>query len=127
MRVLKYIEKCTGTNHNGLACIAYVETSRSGRTVYFNGRALEASAKGGGVGNHHGLGTREPYWVSGVKKSGTNRHWAGSGHILVEESAVSELLSLTGELTLDSSRYRVVADLPITKPKHFVERFNEPL
>ena len=127
VRILKYIEKCTGTNHNGPAWIAYVEISRSGRTVYFNGCALQAYTRGGGVGSHCDLETRESYWVSGVKKSGSNRQWAGSGHILVEQSAVAELLSLPGQTTLDKSLYRVVPDLPITDPQQFVERFNEEL
>ena len=125
MRVLKYIEKCTGSDYNGLAWIAYVQTSRSGRTIYFNGRALQASTRGGGVGNHYDLETGEPYWVSGVKKSGSNRHWAGSGHILVEESAVDELLSRMGRESLDKSVYRVTPDLPFTDPQRFVGRFNE--
>jgi hypothetical protein len=127
MRVLKYIEKYTGTNHNGPAWIAYVQTSRSGRTIYFNGRALQASTRGGGMGNHYDLETREAFWVSGVKKSGSNRHWAGSGHILVEESAVNELLALTGEKSLEKSLYRVTPDLPVTDPQQFIERFNEEL
>jgi hypothetical protein len=127
MRVLKYIEKCTGGSHSGPAWIAYVETSRSGRTVYFNGCALQAATGGGVVGNHFDLDSGEEYWVSGVKKSGSNRHWAGSGHIQVEESAVSELLALTGQKALDKSLYRVTPDLPFTDPQQFVERFNEEL
>ena len=127
MRVLKYIEKCTGTNHNGPAWIAFVLTSRSGRTIYFNGRALQASTSGGGVGNHYDLETREKYWVSGVKRSESNRHWAGSGLILVEESAVGELLSLTGQSKLDASLFREIRDLPRTDPSQFVERFNAEL
>ncbi len=127
MRSLKYIERCTGTNHNGPAWIGFVQTSRSGRTIYFNSCALQASSGGPGVGNHYDLETREEYWVSGVKKSGSNRHWAGSGHILVEESAVSELLSLTERSTLDRSLYRVINDLPVTTPQQFVGQFNEEL
>jgi hypothetical protein len=127
MRVLKYIEECTGTNHNGPAWIAFVQTSRSGRTIYFNGRALRASTGGRGVGNHYDLETGEEYWVSGVRRSGSNRHWAGSGHILIEESAVSELLSLTEQSMLDKSSYRVINDLPVTSPQQFVAQFNEEL
>jgi len=127
MSVLKYIEKCTGTNHNGPAWIAHVQTSKSGRTIYFNGRALQHSGGGGSLGNHYDLQTGDSYWVSGVKKRGSNRHWAGSGHILVEESAVSELLALTGQAALDKSVYRVTADLPPTDPQKFTELQNERL
>lgn len=127
MRILKYIEKCTGAAHNGPAWIAYVQASRSGRTVYFNGCALQAATGGAVVGNHVDLETHEEYWVTGVKTSGSNRHWAGSGHILVEEGAVPALLSSTGQAQLDPSRYRVISDLPPTDPQQFVERFNEKL
>ena len=127
MRVLKYIEKCTDAGHNGPAWIAYVETSRSGRTVYFNGCALQAARGVDGVGSHCDLETGDAYWVSGVKKSGSNRHWAGSGHIEVEASAVGELLALTGQKALDKSLYHITPDLPVTDPSQFVAQFNEEL
>ena len=127
MKLLRYIEACTEGDHRGPAWIARVEASRSGRTVYFDGRALQASSGGGGPGNHYDLETGEPYWVSGVKRSGSNRHWAGAGVILVEASAVDQLLTITGAGALDESRYRVIPDLRAANPRAFVERFNEPL
>ena len=36
--------------------------------------------------NHFELVSGERYWVSGVKKKGSNRHWAGGGPILIEKS-----------------------------------------
>jgi hypothetical protein len=38
--MLKYIERKSGYRHNGPAWIRRVRSSRSGRTIYFNGRAL---------------------------------------------------------------------------------------
>jgi len=38
------------------------------------------------------LQTAEEYWVSGVKKSGLDRHWAGSGKVSIQTSAVEEYL-----------------------------------
>ncbi|HEX5067033.1 MAG TPA: hypothetical protein VFY49_13020 [Myxococcota bacterium] len=127
MRVLRYIEKCTGSNHSGPAWIAYVETSRSARAIYFNGCALRAARGVGVIGSHFDSETGEAYWISGVKKSGSNRHWAGSGHIWIEESAVGEFLALTRKEALDKSLYRVTPDLPVTDPQQFVARFNEEL
>jgi hypothetical protein len=127
MNVLKYIEKCTGTSHNGPAWVAYVQTSKTGRTIYFNGRALQRAAKGHGQGNHFDVETGEAYWVSGVKTRGSNRHWAGSGHILVEESAVPELLALLGVQALDTSAFRITPDLPRTDPQKFNALSNERL
>ena len=36
--------------------------------------------------------TGESFWVSGVKKNGEDRHWAGSGKVLIEAAAVSDYL-----------------------------------
>jgi len=127
MRQLRYIEKCTGADHDGPAWIAYVLTSRSGRTIYFDGRALRAARGVGGSASHFDLETGEAYWVSGVKQDGSNRHRAGAGKILVERSAVPELLAHTDRAQLDDSLYQVIADLPPTDPQLFVEKFNEPM
>jgi hypothetical protein len=78
------------------AWIAHVEMSRSGQTVYFNGKALKG-ARRGSPGNYHDLETGEIYWVSGVKKRGGDRHWAGSGEIAIEARAVAEYLELAGD------------------------------
>jgi hypothetical protein len=42
-------------------------------------RALRRKPYGGGPGNYCDVDTDEDFWVSGVKKVGTDRHWAGSG------------------------------------------------
>jgi len=38
--MLKYIERKSGYRHNGSAWIGRVKLSRSGRAIYFKGRAL---------------------------------------------------------------------------------------
>ena len=125
MNVLKYVEKCTGASHNGPAWIAHVQTSKSGRTVYFNGLALQRSRRDQHQGNHFDVETGDHYWVSGIKSRDSNRHWAGSGQILVEESAVPELLELLGQSSVDTSRFRVTPDLPRTDPQKFEALLNE--
>jgi hypothetical protein len=65
------------------------------------------------------LETGDEYWISGVKKDGRDRHWAGSGIVSIEASAVSEYLHATGRPTLDTERLRVIADLPATDPNSF--------
>jgi hypothetical protein len=90
--MLKYIEQKTGYADNGPAWIARVKVSKSGRTVYFNGRALKRIEGGGVGGNHIDLDSGDEYWVSGVSKRGVNRHWAGSGTIMIEASAVPAYL-----------------------------------
>ena len=110
--MLKYIELKSDQNDKGPAWIARVTLSKSGNTVYFNGMALKR--RGGISGNHVDIESGNEYWVSGVKKDGSDRHWAGSGRIAIEESAVPEYLSIVGKSTLDRTRLETISDLPET-------------
>ena len=123
--MLKYIELKTGYHDNGPAWVARVKTSKSGRTIYFNGRALKRGAVG--AGNFVDIETREVFWVSGVKRDGSDRHWAGSGKILVEAAAVEEYLATVGRAELDQSRFAVTHDIRDTDPRAFVALENKPL
>ena len=110
MTMLRYIELKSGFGDSGPAWIGRVSLSKSKTTVYFNGRALK-KAKGGGIsGNYFDIETGEEYWVSGVKKNGGDRHWAGSGPVLVEQDAVEEYKLIRGVDELDP-RYYVVTDV----------------
>jgi hypothetical protein len=115
--MLKYIELKSGYNDNGPAWIARVQVSRSGRTVYFNGKALKRA--GGIAGNHYDADNGEEYWVSGIKKNALDRHWAGSGLVGIEAAAVSEYLRLVGATQLDSSKFKVIGDLEEPDPSKF--------
>lgn len=111
-QVLKYLELKSGYSGNGPAWIARVGLSKSGRTVYFNGKALK---RGHDIaGNHLDLAAREEYWVSSVKKDGTDRHWAGSGRISIEAGAVVEYLRIIGASELDTSKFDVIPDFEPT-------------
>jgi hypothetical protein len=125
MTLLRYIEVKSGFSDNGPAWIGRVTESRSRRTVYFDGKALKRGA--GTAGNYFDSATGTEYWVSGVKKRGTNRHWAGSGRILVEAAAIPELLQLLGTERLDPSVFAVTHDIRPTDPAQFVEQENAPL
>jgi hypothetical protein len=121
--MLRYIELKTGHNDDGPAWIARVKLSRSKRTVYFNGRALHQ----GGRGRYFDIVSHEEYWISGVKKDGTDRHWAGRGVVQIEASAVPEYLHVVGKAQLDATRLRVIPDLAETHPAQFVALENARL
>jgi hypothetical protein len=72
---------------------------------------LKGQRRGDAGGNHIDMETGESYWVSGVKKNGEDRHWAGSGKILVEAAAVSEYLKAIGANTLDTTRCEVTTSI----------------
>jgi hypothetical protein len=122
--MLKYIEHIDKLGHRGKAWIGFVELSRSGRTLYTNGMALQRIPGGGVNGNHSNVENGDEYWISGVKKRGTNRHWAGAGEILVEKRAVDALLELRNWTELPNG-YKVTNDVVPTHIESFVPVLNE--
>jgi hypothetical protein len=124
-RVLKYLELKSGYADNGPAWIAKVGVSKSGRTVYFNGKALK---RGQGVSaNHFDLETGEKWWISGVKKDGFDRHWAGSGKVSIEAGVIEEYLGVIGAFELDRSTFEIVPDVEPTDPAKFYDLENKRL
>jgi hypothetical protein len=85
--------------------------SRSGATVYFNGRALLRTSGGGYPGNYIDVETRDIYWISGVKKNGEDRHWAGGGIVYVDAAVVDEYLALRGLTALDGAKHKMTTRL----------------
>ena len=119
---IKYIELKSGYHDDGPAWIGVVEFSKTGQTIYFNGRAFK--------GNGHGLcvdiETKEVYWITGVKKDGQNRHWAGKGKIMVDKLVVDDYLKLKGSPCLDLNKYQLV-DIEKTDKQRFVAIENRSL
>jgi hypothetical protein len=71
------------------ARIGWVSFSNSGLTVYYRDKVL-VRTKGRGIrGNYRDAETSEEYWVSGVKKRGSNAHYEVVD-ILVDADAVDE-------------------------------------
>jgi hypothetical protein len=124
-RRLRYIELKTGYADNGPAWISNVIFSKSGETIYFNGKALKRIHGGGIAGNYYDLESSDEYWVSGVKKDGTNRHWAGSGKIKIDVNAVNDFLQYIGQREVDRTQYEICADIQTTDPQDFYEMENQ--
>lgn len=114
MKLLRYIELKSGHSDNGPAWIGYVTTSKTGRTLYFDGRGLmklKGQRRGESGGNYIDMETGESFWVSGVKKNGQDRHWAGSGKVQIEAAAVADYLKTIGAKALDPSRCEVTTSI----------------
>ena len=114
--IIRYIE-IKGSEHTDAdeAWIARAWQSSSGKTIYFNDMALKRSQ--GIDSNHVDIETGDLYWVSGVKKRGTNRHWGGS--IYIEES----LLQWYEEHTEGKCPAELIAKPDLPKPD--ISRFHE--
>lgn len=103
---LKYIELKTGYGDSGPAWIGRVRISRTGTTVYFNDHAFHKCHDYNG--NYYDMESGEVYWISGVKKNGQDRHWAGCGPITIDRKVIDEYLSVTGMTALDPKKYIIV-------------------
>ena len=129
VKMLRYIELKSGHSDNGPAWIAYVTPSKTGRTLYFNGRGLmklKGQRRGESGGNYVDMETGESFWVSGVKLNGQDRHWAGSGKVLIEASAVTEYLKTIKATTLDTSRCEVTDSIRQTDIERLSQLANSP-
>ncbi len=103
---LIYVELKTGYNDNGPAWIGKGFFSKTSQTIYFNGQVFK---KGNGIsGNHFDLKNGNEYWISGVKKNGTDRHVNGSGIIQIDESIIGEYLNLIGGTVLRKNKYKII-------------------
>ncbi len=105
---IQYIELKTGFSDDGPAWIAEVEYSKSGRTIYFDNRALKR-LKTPGVGcNHFDIETGEDYWISGVKKNGHDRHVCGIGTVMIDRDIIDEYVSIVDFDIPDKKNYEIV-------------------
>jgi hypothetical protein len=83
-RIMYIEQKYDGNRYlhdRGPAEIGEVTFSKTGKTIYFKGRTFERIKGGGSCYNYRCVETGDGYWISGVKKRGSNRHWAGGGPI----------------------------------------------
>lgn len=72
LRRLMYLESKNGFIDGERARIGWVTFSKSGRSLYYRDRHLFMAQ--GVQGNFLDIETREEFWVSGVKKQGSNCH-----------------------------------------------------
>lgn len=120
---LYYIEKKTGSNHDGPAWIGYIKKSKTGKTIYFNNRAYQKY----GHGDYADIETGEGYWISRIKRNGQDRHWAGHGKIMIDRKAVNEYLNYRELTELKESQFTIVDIVETRQPIDFYEIENEKL
>lgn len=87
-RRVMYVENKNGEIDGVAARIGWVTFSKTGQSVYYRGRTF---AKANGItGNFLDVDNGEEYWISGVKKRGSNVHWAESVSVLIDDDAREE-------------------------------------
>lgn len=114
---IRYIELKNGYSDNGPAWIGKVKLSKTGKTIYFNNKAFRKNVGTGNIGgkeNYYDVETKDSYWISCVKKDGTDRHWAGAGKIMIGKNIVSDYLKEIGRAKLYSNME--IIDIPEIYP-----------
>lgn len=84
---LMYLENKDGHIDGVPARIGWVTFSRSGRSVCYRGRVLLPFGGHGHRGNYIDEATGEEFWVSGVKRRGSNVHPLERVVVRVDEDA----------------------------------------
>ena len=118
---IKYLELKSGFSDNGPAWIGLVSFSKSGKTIYFDGKAFQSLNGMGISGNYFNLENGDEYWISGVKKDMSDRHKFGGGKIFVEKRTLNDYLKIIGKSELPKSDYELT-EVETEKP---IERVNE--
>ena len=93
---LMYLENKDGDIDGVPARIGWVTFSRSGRSVRYRGRVLLPVGGRGLRGNYIDEATGEEFWVSGVKRRGSNIHPHQPVAMLVDEDARDAYALLRG-------------------------------
>ena len=115
---IKYIELKSNFNHDGPAWIGLVSYSKSGKTLYFDGKAFQRIGSDRKRGNYYDIESGEEYWISGVKKNQNDRHTFGGGKIFVEKRILNEYLKIINQQILNLNLYEITEvdeEIPISK------------
>jgi hypothetical protein len=73
---IMYIE-CKAGGISGPARIGRVSFSKTGKTLFYGGRAFESLRGQGFKANHFDVASGAEYWISGCKKRGGDRLYPG--------------------------------------------------
>jgi len=59
------------------------------------------------IGNFVDISSGIEHWVSGVKKNGEDRHWAGFGKIYIDKSAIEGYLKIINKSELPTNKFNM--------------------
>ena len=87
-RRVMYVENKNSDIDGVAARIGWVTFSKTGQSVYYRGRTLQKA--NGIAGNFRDMKSSDEYWISGVKKRGSNVHWTDRLSVLIDDDAREE-------------------------------------
>lgn len=100
-----YIERKDELNGDD-ARIGRVSMSKSGATLYYNGREFR-SLKGGYKANYYDVESGESFWISGCKRDGGDGLYASNKPVWIDEDVREEYWSLIRGMPEFADRDRV--------------------
>jgi hypothetical protein len=83
---IMYIENKSG-GLSGPARIGRVTFSKTGRTIYYEGRAFRSLKGNGFKSNYYEIETGDEYWISGPRKDGADRLYGGREPVEIDADA----------------------------------------
>jgi hypothetical protein len=87
-----YVEnKSSGLS--GPARIGRVTFSKTGKTLYYHGKAFRSLKGRGFKSNYVDIETGEEYWISGPRKDGKDQLYGGGQVVPIDEDAIEEYWS----------------------------------
>jgi hypothetical protein len=84
-----YIEY-KGGSLDGPARIGRVTFSKTGRTIYYQGKTFSSLSGRGFKANYFDVGTGEDYWISGPRRDGNDRLYGGGLPVVIDEDVREE-------------------------------------
>ncbi|CAN7368284.1 1-deoxy-D-xylulose-5-phosphate synthase [Acidovorax sp. Leaf78] len=99
---IMYIENKAG-GLSGAARIGRVSFSRTGATVYYQGKAFQSLKGKGFKANYFEEESGDHYWISGPKKNGRDRLYASRVPVTVDEDASVEYWSVIRKIPRSTS------------------------
>jgi len=94
---IMYIERKAG-NLTGPARIGRVTFSKSGRTIYYQGKSFMRMKGVGKKSNFLELESQEDYWISGCHKDGSDRLYGERVPIDIDEDVREEYWTLIRQM-----------------------------
>jgi len=96
-----YVEPKEGLIDGAEARIGWVTFSKSGKSIYYRGKSLMRA--NGISGNYLDNESGQEYWVSGIKRRGSNVHLSERRlKVVVDDDALADYMAGSGA-TLDYS------------------------
>lgn len=86
---IMYIE-CKAGGLTGDARIGRVFFSKTGRTLYYDGKSFQSLKGAGFKSNYFEVDSRDEYWISGPKKDGSDRLYGERLPIVVDGDVAEE-------------------------------------